>query len=106
MRKLPLVVVVNLHNGIRYQVVVIAEKKKQNPLTLIWTTCKNKVFEAHRQLTEKDDSITAERLRDQFQGKIEKQCTLIDVFKDHNHKMETLVGSGSLKALRSVTEPL
>lgn len=53
----------------------------------------NKVFEAHRQLTEKDDPITAERLRDQFQGKIEKQCTLIDVFKDHNHKMETLVGS-------------
>ncbi|SDK93161.1 Site-specific recombinase XerD [Pedobacter sp. ok626] len=53
----------------------------------------NKVFEAHRQLTEKDDAITAERLRDQFQGKIEKQCTLIDVFKDHNNKMQTLVGS-------------
>uniref|UniRef100_UPI002930AD98 phage integrase SAM-like domain and Arm DNA-binding domain-containing protein n=1 Tax=Pedobacter gandavensis TaxID=2679963 RepID=UPI002930AD98 len=53
----------------------------------------NKVFEAHRQLTEKDDPITAERLRDQFQGKIEKQCTLIGVFKDHNYKMETLVGS-------------
>ncbi|WP_370632871.1 Arm DNA-binding domain-containing protein [Pedobacter sp. MC2016-14] len=29
----------------------------------------NKVFEAHRQLTEKDDPITAERLRDQFQGR-------------------------------------
>jgi hypothetical protein len=36
----------------------------------------NKVFEAHRQLTEKDDPITAERLRDQFQGKIEKATHL------------------------------
>ena len=52
----------------------------------------NKVFEAHRQLTEKDDTITAEKLRDQFQGKVAKQRTLIDIFKDHNQKMEALVG--------------
>lgn len=37
----------------------------------------NKVFEAHRQLTEKNDLITEKRLRDQFQGKAEKQRTLI-----------------------------
>ncbi|MCX2450027.1 site-specific integrase [Pedobacter sp. PLR] len=53
----------------------------------------NKVFEAHRQLTEKNDLITAKQLRDQFQGKAEKQRTLIDVFKDHNYKMDALVGS-------------
>ncbi|MFD2287568.1 Arm DNA-binding domain-containing protein [Pedobacter petrophilus] len=57
----------------------------------------NKVFEAHRQLTEKDDTITAERLRDHFQGKVEKQRTLIDVFKDHNSKMEALVGQEFFK---------
>lgn len=53
----------------------------------------NKVFEAHRQVTEYNTTITAERLRNQFQGKIEKQSTLIDAFKDHNNKMETLVGA-------------
>ena len=42
----------------------------------------HKVFDAHRQLAEKDEPITAERLRDHFQGKKEKQRTLIDVFKD------------------------
>jgi len=52
----------------------------------------NKVFEAHRQLAEKDDTITAEKLRDHFQGKVEKQRTLIDVFKDHNSKVEALLG--------------
>lgn len=53
----------------------------------------NKVFEAHRQLSEKDEIITSHTLRDHFQGKVTKQVTLIDVFKDHNHKVESLVGA-------------
>lgn len=69
------------------------KKEEMKSFNAYLDNLQNKVFEAHRQLTEKDETITAQRLRDQFQGKIEKQCTLIDVFKDHNHKMETLVGS-------------
>jgi site-specific recombinase XerD len=53
----------------------------------------NKIYEAHRQLTEKCTTITAEKLRDHFLGKEEKQRTLIDVFKDHNDKMEALIGA-------------
>ncbi|MBB5637023.1 integrase [Pedobacter cryoconitis] len=52
-----------------------------------------KVYEAHSQLMEADEVITAESLRNKFQGKTEKRITLIDVFKDHNQKLESLVGS-------------
>lgn len=52
----------------------------------------NKLFEAHRHLTELAIDITAKKLRDHLQGKVEKQRTIIDVFKDHNNKIESLVG--------------
>jgi len=42
---------------------------------------------------EADEIITAQTLRNKFQGKEEKYLTLIEVFKDHNQKMESLVGS-------------
>jgi len=45
------------------------------------------------QLMEADETITAESLRNKFQGKTKKRITLIDVFKDHNQKMESLVDS-------------
>jgi len=68
------------------------KKEEMKSLNAYLDNLQNKVFEAHRQLTEKDDAITAEKLRDQFQGKVAKQRTLIDIFKDHNQKMEALVG--------------
>lgn len=49
-----------------------------------------KVYEAHSQLIEADEIITAQTLRNKFQGKEEKYLTLIEVFKDHNQKMESL----------------
>lgn len=52
-----------------------------------------KVYEAHGLLMEADEMITAETLRNKFQGKTEKCMTLIEVFKDHNLKMESLIGS-------------
>jgi site-specific recombinase XerD len=52
-----------------------------------------KVYQAHRQLTEADENITAESIRNQFLGKKEKSLNLIGIFKDHNQKMEALLGS-------------
>ncbi|MBC8986653.1 site-specific integrase [Pedobacter sp. N36a] len=69
------------------------KKEEMKSFNAYLDNLQNKVFEAHRQLTEKNDIITAKQLRDQFQGKAEKQRTLIDVFKDHNYKMDALVGS-------------
>jgi len=52
-----------------------------------------KVYQAHRQLIEADVFTSAENIRNQFLGKKEKSLTLIDIFKDHNQKMEALLGS-------------
>jgi len=51
-----------------------------------------KIYEAHRQLTESDQAITAESIRDHFMGKAAKCRLLVDIFKDHNRKMKALVG--------------
>jgi site-specific recombinase XerD len=51
-----------------------------------------KVYEAHRQLTETDQPIAAESIRDKFMGKSVKAHLLIVIFKDHNKKMKALVG--------------
>lgn len=42
-------------------------------------------------MTEADLKITAETVKNRFIGKIEKERTLLDVFKDHNRKMEGLI---------------
>ncbi|RKR84521.1 site-specific recombinase XerD [Mucilaginibacter gracilis] len=52
----------------------------------------SKVYEAHRQLTETDVLITAETIRNKFMGKTEKPRSLIAIFKEHNQKMEALLG--------------
>lgn len=52
-----------------------------------------KVYEAYRKLTETDQVISAETIRNEFIGKKEKPLTLVDVFKDHNQKMEALLGA-------------
>lgn len=51
-----------------------------------------KIYEAHRQLTETDENITAEVIRDKFMGKSVKSRLLIEIFNDHNKKMKALVG--------------
>lgn len=52
-----------------------------------------KIIQAHRDLSEEDQIISAEGIRDRFLGKKEKGMTLMDVFRDHNQKMAALVGS-------------
>jgi site-specific recombinase XerD len=51
-----------------------------------------KVYQAHRLLTEADELITAETIRNKFLGKTEKPRSLIEIFKDHNKKAEALIG--------------
>lgn len=51
-----------------------------------------KVYQAHRLLSEADDLVTAETIRNKFMGKTEKPRFLIEIFKDHNRKVEALLG--------------
>jgi site-specific recombinase XerD len=52
----------------------------------------SKIYEAHRQLTEEDVLVTAESIRNKFMGRTEKPRSLIVIFKEHNQKMEALLG--------------
>jgi hypothetical protein len=50
-----------------------------------------KVYQAHRLLTEADELITAETIRNKFLSKTEKPRSLIGIFKDQNKKVEALI---------------
>ena len=51
-------------------------------------------YEAHRYLHENGKLITAESLKNRMLGKSEKFYMLIELFKDHNSKVASLVGKG------------
>ena len=51
-----------------------------------------KIYELQRRMSDADENITAETLKNRFIGKVEKARTLLAVFEDHNQKMESLVG--------------
>jgi site-specific recombinase XerD len=51
-----------------------------------------KIFELHRKMSEADEILTVETLKNRFVGKDEKARTLLTVFTDHNQKMKSLVG--------------
>jgi site-specific recombinase XerD len=51
-------------------------------------------YEAHRYLHENGKLITAESLKNRMLGKSEKSYMLIELFKDHNSKVASLVGKG------------
>jgi len=65
----------------------------------------SKVFEAHRQLTIRDEIISADTIRDKFLGRDIKINSLLLLFEEHNNKMETLVGKdysrGTLTCFRT-----
>lgn len=54
-----------------------------------------KVYEAHRQLAEANLTITAETIKNKLTGKDDQARLLIEIFKEHNEQMATLVAKGS-----------
>jgi site-specific recombinase XerD len=53
-----------------------------------------KVYEAHRQLVEATGHATAVDIRNRVLGKAERGRMLVEIFKDHNARVEALVGDG------------
>ncbi len=51
-----------------------------------------KVYEAQRQLVEASGLVTATAIKNRVIGKEEKGVMLLEVFQDHNRRMEALVG--------------
>lgn len=55
-------------------------------------TIKNKVYDAHNRLIMLNIPITAENIKNRYSGVIEKAINILEVFQDHNNKMEALLG--------------
>ncbi|WDF81284.1 phage integrase SAM-like domain-containing protein [Mucilaginibacter sp. AW1-7] len=55
------------------------------------------VYDAHQSLTEQKAVITAERLKSKLTGKAESVRMILDVFKDHNAQVASLVGADFAK---------
>ena len=55
-------------------------------------TLRSKIYEHHQQLLIRNKHITAQAIRNAYLGITERQHTLLEVFRDHNSKMEQLIG--------------
>lgn len=55
-------------------------------------TIQSKIYEAHRQLMQAGETITAESLKNKYQGKIDRPRMIMEIFQDHNDRMKALVG--------------
>lgn len=58
-------------------------------------TLQAKMYDAHKDLVEKEELITAETLKNKFSGKGEKRRMLIEIFKKHNADVKALIEAGS-----------
>ncbi|UOE52460.1 site-specific integrase [Mucilaginibacter sp. SMC90] len=55
------------------------------------------VYAAHQSLTEQKTTITADRLKNKLTGKTENIKMILDVFREHNRQVSTLVGTDFAK---------
>ena len=55
-------------------------------------TIQSKIYEAHRQLMQAGETITAESLKNKYQGKTDRPRMIMEIFQDHNDRMEALLG--------------
>ncbi len=67
-----------------------AKGTKEDALTLnsFIDAVRNKIYGIHKKLTDKKELITAEIIKNHYQGKTEKQYSLIDVFRHHNAEIK------------------
>lgn len=83
----------------------IGTKSEVRALNSYLDTLQAKVINAHQQLIGAGESITADRLRNQFIGRAEKPYYIVALFNEHNDQVKALIGNGfvanTLKSYRS-----
>eukprot|EP01037_Dinobryon_pediforme_P007469 gene7469-7533_t len=79
-------------------------KKETKSFNAYLDTLQNQFYDAHSQLTESKSEITAETLKNKFLGKGEKVRMLMDIFREHNKKIKTLVGKEYAAAYADVNK--
>ena len=55
---------------------------------------RTKIYEIYDRLTREDKPISAQIIRDIYQGKDNEQKMLLELFKEHNGRIESLIGKG------------
>src|SRR5476651_2702397 len=84
---------------------VMGNKEDARVLNAYLDSLQSKIKDAHYLLSETNEPICAESLRNKFLGKAEKPKLLLSIFEEHNKKVEALLGNGfeysTLKGYRS-----
>jgi site-specific recombinase XerD len=70
----------------------IGTKESIKSLNAFLDNLQAEAYEVHRYLYENDKEITAEAIKNKMLGKSEISYMLIEIFKEHNRKVESLVG--------------
>ncbi|MEO6722836.1 MAG: site-specific integrase [Ferruginibacter sp.] len=70
----------------------IGTKENIRSLNVFLDNLQTEAYEVHRYLYENDKEITAEAIKNKMLGKSETSYKLIEIFKEHNRKVESLVG--------------
>ncbi|MBX0332829.1 site-specific integrase [Pontibacter sp. HSC-14F20] len=70
----------------------LGTKEAVRSLNAYLENLQGKLYEAHRQLVNVGDPVTAESLKNKFLGKEKKGKMLVGIFKEHNKRIEDLVG--------------
>jgi hypothetical protein len=71
----------------------IGTKEEFKKLNEFLDTIQTKVYEARRQLIEKNEAVTSELLKKILLGNHERPRMLLEIFSEHNKKMEDLIES-------------
>jgi hypothetical protein len=72
----------------------ICTKSEVRALNIYLDTLQAKVMNAHQQLIGAGESITADRLHNQFIGRAEKNYYVVALFNAHNDQVKALIGNG------------
>jgi site-specific recombinase XerD len=67
-------------------------KQETRAFNMYLDTIQLKIYEAHRQLMQASETITAESLKNKYQGKTDRPRMVMEIFQDHNERMEMLLG--------------
>jgi site-specific recombinase XerD len=70
---------------------IFGTKEDAKLLNAYLDTLQTKVYEVRRQLLEKDETITAEALKNTLRGTNEKSKMIMEIFQHHNDQMKILI---------------
>lgn len=69
-----------------------SQKKEAKELNHYLDTILFKIYEAKRNALEEGSEITAESVKEVLTGKVKKEKTILEMFKEHNQKVKELLG--------------